>query len=201
MIARALGAKPKQVTESQRVLYHAAAVFASNFVDVVFAEGVRQLRRLGWSEKEAVAALLPLLDGAVANIHATGPVGALTGPIRRGDADTVRRHLEALENPELYRMLGSIALEIAKEAGLEPAAAGRIKRALTRDVAATLARPAGCDRGVRRQNPADRQSRPVRAVRSAVKLASVLAEAVLTTNTTPITFRGFVLCPLMLVPS
>jgi predicted short-subunit dehydrogenase-like oxidoreductase (DUF2520 family) len=139
-VARSLGARPKYVPDSERVRYHAAAVFASNFVNAAFAEGVRLLESLGWSEKESVAALLPLLDGAVANIHSRGPVGALTGPIRRGDADTVRRHLEAVDNPDLYRMLGLVALEIAKKAGLDAAAAERTRRALTRDVAATRRR-------------------------------------------------------------
>ena len=139
-IAKGLGAHPKHVTDEERAIYHAAAVFASNFVDVAFAEGVRMLTRVGWSRREGIAALLPLLDGAVANIHKLGPVQALTGPIRRGDANTVRRHLEAVDNPELYRMLALVALEIAREAGLDPAAAGRTRRALTRNVAATRRR-------------------------------------------------------------
>jgi predicted short-subunit dehydrogenase-like oxidoreductase (DUF2520 family) len=136
-LARELGARPKHVGDGQRVRYHAAAVFASNFVDVVIAEAVRLLEEIGWSEDEATRALLPLVDGAVANIRKRGTVGALTGPIRRGDAQTVSRHLEAVDNPDLYRMLGLVALELAQEAGLEPAAAERTKRALTRDVAAT----------------------------------------------------------------
>ena len=139
-LARSLGAHPTNVGDRERVLYHAAAVYASNFVDAAFAEGVRELRRLGWSEDQAVGALLPLLDGAVANIHARGPVGALTGPIRRGDAGTVARHLVAVENPALYRMLGQVALRLATEAGLDPAAAGRTKRALTGSTAATRRR-------------------------------------------------------------
>jgi len=101
---------------------------------------VRQLTRIGWSEEDATRALLPLLDGVVANIRRKGVVRSLTGPIRRGDAETVRRHLEALDRPDLYRILGSIALEIAREAGLDPAAAERVRRALTRNVAATRRR-------------------------------------------------------------
>ena len=139
-LARDLGARPKHVTDRERVVYHAAAVFASNFVDVVFAEAVRQLEKIGWSERESVTALLPLIEGAVANIRSSGPVKALTGPIRRGDAETVTRHLSALDNPDLYRMLGLVALEIAIEAGLDPAAAERTRRALTRKVAATRRR-------------------------------------------------------------
>jgi len=139
-LARGLGARPRKVAADERVLYHAAAVHASNFVLATFGEGVRQLTRIGWSEQDATKALLPLLDGVVANIRRKGVSRALTGPIRRGDADTVRRHLEALDRPDLYRILGSIALEIAREAGLDPAAAERVRRALTRDVAATRRR-------------------------------------------------------------
>jgi len=165
-LARAIGAKPKQVGDESRVLYHAAAVYASNFVDVVVAEAVRLLEQIGWSEDEATRALMPLVEGAVANIRRRGVVGALTGPIRRGDAETVQRHIEALRNLDLpirpgrsaagpsspasgegkpsadglYRMLGLVALGIATEAGLDPAAARRTRRALTRDVAATRRR-------------------------------------------------------------
>ena len=139
-LARRLGAHPKVVADGERVVYHAAAVFASNYLDVVVAEAVRMLGGIGWTEAEATRALLPLVEGAVENVRRRGAVQALTGPIRRGDAATVSRHLEAVDNADLYRMLGSIALEIAREAGLEPAAAERVRRALTQDVAATRRR-------------------------------------------------------------
>lgn len=139
-LARRLGARPRHVGDDERVLYHAAAVSASNFVDVVVAEAVRTLGRIGWTEKEATAALLPLVEGALDNIRRRGPTKALTGPIRRGDAATVSRHLQAVEDPDLYRMLGLVALRIAKEAGLAPDAAESTRRALTRDVAATRRR-------------------------------------------------------------
>jgi predicted short-subunit dehydrogenase-like oxidoreductase (DUF2520 family) len=139
-LARALGARPRRVTDRERAAYHAAAVFASNFTDVVVAEAVRLLVKTGWTEAEAVAALVPLVEGAVSNIRRRGPVQALTGPIRRGDAETVSRHLSVVERPELYRMLALVALEIAQEAGLDAAAAERTRRALTRDVAATQRR-------------------------------------------------------------
>lgn len=147
-LARAIGGRPKHVGDEERVLYHVAAVYASNFVDVVVAEAVRLLRGIGWSESEATAALMPLVEGGVANIRERGVVKALTGPIRRGDAETVRRHLAALNKVDsdarggtaLYRMLALVALEIAREAGLDPAAAERTRRALTRHVAATRRR-------------------------------------------------------------
>lgn len=149
-LARAIGARPKAVDDSRRALYHAAAVFGSNYVDVVLAEGVDLLRQIGWSEREAVEGLVPLAEGVLANVRHRGPVGALTGPVRRGDVNTVQRHLAALSyqnrsadappTADLYRMLALIALEIAKEAGLDPAAARRMHRALTQKAAATRRR-------------------------------------------------------------
>jgi predicted short-subunit dehydrogenase-like oxidoreductase (DUF2520 family) len=151
-LARALGARPKHVDDSRRVLYHAAAVFASNYTDALLDVAVGLLEAVGWSEEEAVDGLGALADGALTNVRKRGPVAALTGPIRRGDAGTVTRHIEALSAVEasgfsrrehlvdLYRMLGAIALEIAKEAGLDPAAAEPVARALTRKVAATRRR-------------------------------------------------------------
>jgi predicted short-subunit dehydrogenase-like oxidoreductase (DUF2520 family) len=141
-LARTLGARPKHVGDAERVMYHAAAVFASNYVDVLLGEGVQLLRAAGWSEKEARAGLLALTEGTLASVRKQGVVAALTGPVRRGDVNTVERHLAALSGPvaDLYRMLGLIALEIAKEAGIEPAAAGRMHRALTEKTAATRRR-------------------------------------------------------------
>jgi predicted short-subunit dehydrogenase-like oxidoreductase (DUF2520 family) len=145
-LARDMGARPRHVEDSQRALYHASAVFASNYVIAVVGEGVRVLEAAGWSRTDAQRALIPLAEGVVANLRKRGPVRALTGPIRRGDAETVERHLRALnqlaksQDEGAYRMLGQITLGIAQEAGLQPAAAERIKRALTRKVAATRRR-------------------------------------------------------------
>ncbi len=150
-LARDLGAKPRGVEEADRVVYHAAAVFASNYLVALAGEAVELLGTIGWSEADAVAGLIPLMRGALAEVEKRGPTAALTGPIRRGDVETVTGHLEALagldagssrgpRKADLYRMLGQIALEIAARRGLEPAAVERVKRALTRNVAATRRR-------------------------------------------------------------
>jgi predicted short-subunit dehydrogenase-like oxidoreductase (DUF2520 family) len=146
-LARDMGAKPRRVDDSRRAQYHAAAVFASNYVVALLGTAISILEESGWSEKEAVRGLVPLAEGAVANVARSGRTSALTGPIRRGDAETVVRHLVALaqgrhgaRRSDLYRMLGEVALEIAEEAGLAPAAAEQTRRALTRKVAATRRR-------------------------------------------------------------
>jgi predicted short-subunit dehydrogenase-like oxidoreductase (DUF2520 family) len=98
---------------------------------------VAVLDRAGWEREEALDALLPLMRGVLANLDEQRLPGALIGPIRRGDPDTVERQLSALRETgggiphEVYRILGLAALELAKEAGLGEDAAKRINEALT----------------------------------------------------------------------
>ncbi|MBA3497227.1 MAG: DUF2520 domain-containing protein, partial [Gemmatimonadales bacterium] len=112
--------------------YHAGAVMVSNYAVVLAAVAERLARGAGMPSLEAGAMYLPLMWGAVANLP-LGPVAALTGPVRRGDAATVRTHLSALGPVErdLYRALGLEALRLAREAGLDDAAAAAVERALT----------------------------------------------------------------------
>ena len=150
-LARKIGARPRMVAGSDRVLYHAAAVFASNYAVALLEQAAELLEQIGWTQREAVSGLLPLMTGAVDATKDRPLASVLTGPIRRGDVSTVSRHLEALarlpgsssDRPsalDLYRMLGAITLQIAREAGLDAAAAERVRRALTPDVAATRRR-------------------------------------------------------------
>jgi predicted short-subunit dehydrogenase-like oxidoreductase (DUF2520 family) len=74
---------------------------------------------------------LPLIRGAAANLE-IGPAAALTGPVRRGDAETVAAHLKALppEARKLYLLLAREALQLAREAGLSAEAGERVARVL-----------------------------------------------------------------------
>lgn len=66
----------------------------------------------------------PLIDGTLSNIARMGTAKALTGPIIRGDAGTIRRHLEALKSSELeeieslYRQMGMQTLRLARRTAL-----------------------------------------------------------------------------------
>ncbi len=141
-MATVLGATGRRVRDGERPHYHAAAVMASNYLVALSAQAAGVLETAGWGRDEALAALLPLMAGVLESLADTGLPGALTGPIRRGDADTVRSHIEALHaadaDPDtsplqerVYRMLGLAALEVAVEAGLEASAADLVKEALT----------------------------------------------------------------------
>jgi len=114
-LARSMGMRPVTVPEDNKVLYHAAAVFASNYL--VTLEGVSEelLEQSGLSASDARSALGPLMRAALEHALGAGAKGALTGPVSRGDAATVRRHLDALppEAARLYRELARATLQLA----------------------------------------------------------------------------------------
>jgi predicted short-subunit dehydrogenase-like oxidoreductase (DUF2520 family) len=132
-IVRDLAGRPVRVEAGRKALYHAGAVFASNYVVALFELAVRLLEAAGVPRAEAAAPLAGLLEGTAANLRRVGLPGALTGPIARGEAATLRAHLAVLEDPELaalYRSLGRVTLEVARARGLAPEAAERIERLL-----------------------------------------------------------------------
>ncbi|MGH2601543.1 MAG: Rossmann-like and DUF2520 domain-containing protein, partial [Gemmatimonadales bacterium] len=135
-LARDIGMRPFRLTGKAKAVYHAGAVFASNYFVVVEAVAQRLLRHAGLSDADAWAALRPLVEGTLENLAAQGPLGALTGPVRRGDGDTIRRHLESLtaDDATLYRVLGRAALELAQKQGMDKETAGRVAEALETDV-------------------------------------------------------------------
>lgn len=95
--------------------YHAACVFASNYLVTCAAVATRLLATaVSLDEKTAVRALAPLWRGSIANLEEVGPVQALTGPVARGDVATVRANLSELDGAdrELYRQLALGALEL-----------------------------------------------------------------------------------------
>ncbi len=114
-LALKLGLRPFLVENLDRPLYHAAAVFAAVLTVLVESLGERLVLEAGAGE-EAVSALRSLLAASARNVERLGPQRGLSGPQRRGDADTVGSHLEALDrvDPALGRLYRSIH-EAARE--------------------------------------------------------------------------------------
>ena len=105
-----------------KVLYHAAAVFASNYLVTVVKLALDLWQEFGVSPREATKALLPLIRGTLNNIDNIGLPNCLTGPVARGDSGTIEKHLSALEarNPSLattYKELGLQTIPIALAKG------------------------------------------------------------------------------------
>lgn len=119
-----------------KALYHAGAAILSNHAVALFADATRCLDRAGVPPAESRAALASLLEGTAANLRAAGVPSALTGPVARGDAATVRLHVEALRSalPEVlpaYVAMARRAVAVALEKGtLSAAGADEIGRAL-----------------------------------------------------------------------
>jgi len=156
-LTHALGGLPLTLDAEDRVLYHAAAALASNGVVALLAEATALWSALGVGREAALRALLPLVQGTVANLAAVGLPGALTGPVERGDMVTVAAHLDAIHDraPEtvaVYRALNRRALALAVEKG------GRNEEQLTAlsalltdrrscTIVEGLPRPSGADGG------------------------------------------------------
>jgi predicted short-subunit dehydrogenase-like oxidoreductase (DUF2520 family) len=130
-LAEALSMVAVPIAAEGKAAYHAGAAFAANYTTALMAVAERLAVRAGIPAELAARIYLPLLRGAAANLEA-GPAAALTGPVRRGDARTIRSHLQVLTGPDaqLYRLLAGEALRLAREAGLPPEAAERVADAL-----------------------------------------------------------------------
>ena len=130
-LAIALGMTPVVIPPEAKPAYHAGAAIAANYTVVLAAVAERLATSAGVSSDVARRLYLPLIRGAVANLD-IGPAAALTGPVRRGDAETVAAHLQALshEDRELYLHLAREALRLATEAGLSAEAGDRVARVL-----------------------------------------------------------------------
>ena len=110
--------KPIQINRDSKALYHAAAVMACNYLTVIAEAALTLTDRAGIARATAWHALEPLVMATIHNIGVAGPSGALTGPVARGDAATVQRHLSAIESHgvpigHLYRVMGQLAVDLA----------------------------------------------------------------------------------------
>jgi predicted short-subunit dehydrogenase-like oxidoreductase (DUF2520 family) len=126
-IAKALGgielSMPKwSPGKESAALYHAGAVAVSNYFVALVQYGLKFYQALGADRKEALKAVLPLIKGTLHNIETLGIPDALTGPIMRGDSETVSDHLAAMQKraPELiglYKELARQTVEVARDKG------------------------------------------------------------------------------------
>ena len=118
-IALRLGMQPVVVREGYKTLYHAAAVSVAGHVTALFAQAMEAMCLAGFEPESARDALLPLMRGALDNLALGLPSEVATGPIVRGDAETVACHLAALEAAlpavaAVYRRLARQALDMAR---------------------------------------------------------------------------------------
>jgi len=127
---------PFRLDDALRARYHAAAVFASNYVIAASAVAAHLFASAG--VPDPVRAMQPLQRSTLDNLARLGPGVALTGPAVRGDAGTIERNLRAVAEvmPEAvpaYVTLARVALDLAERAGrLDHEARARVDEVLTR---------------------------------------------------------------------
>jgi predicted short-subunit dehydrogenase-like oxidoreductase (DUF2520 family) len=128
-LARRLGLMAFELKAEDKPRYHAGAVFAANFLVTIAAVARRLFEQAGVPPEQAARGLATLMGGVLENVIKEGAERALTGPVKRGDAQTVGRNMRALdpETARLYRALSKATLEIA---GLTADQRAAIERAL-----------------------------------------------------------------------
>lgn len=110
------------IKPEDKPLYHAAAVVASNYLVSLIHLSTSIYQKLGLDERQALDALFPLIQGTLNNIARTGPGAALTGPVARGDGNTLKNHMKALKKVnwrarQAYSHLGLYTVGVAVENG------------------------------------------------------------------------------------
>lgn len=114
-IFKAIGSITYLIEKSKKLTYHAAGVFASNYVVTLFHEAMACLLESDVEEEMALQIVASLMEDTLTNIVKTKHLKmALTGPIKRGDTETIQKHLSVLPEmrSSLYGMLGLRTLEL-----------------------------------------------------------------------------------------
>ena len=107
------------LNDEAKVAYHTACVFVCNYLTSLAELSLQMAEMAGLDRAEFWQATQPLVQTTLANISANGTNQALSGPIARGDVNTIKEHLAQLQTgPDLannaYRVLGLQALELAQ---------------------------------------------------------------------------------------
>jgi predicted short-subunit dehydrogenase-like oxidoreductase (DUF2520 family) len=121
-MAGLLGGSWIQLKATDKAAYHAAAVFASNYLVTLVKMSADLWRTFSIPSDQAIKALLPLMRGTLHNIETIGLPLCLTGPIARGDSGTISKHIKEIneKTPELltsYKELGLQTIPIALAKG------------------------------------------------------------------------------------
>lgn len=122
VMANALKGEWIELTAADKVIYHTAAVMACNYLVTLVKLADDLWQTFGIPREQATKALLPLVRGTLNNIENISIPQSLTGPIARGDAGTIQKHLNALkqEAPDVlstYCELGLQTIPIALAKG------------------------------------------------------------------------------------
>ena len=137
-LAEAIGSRAARITPSGKAAYHAAAVMACNYLVTLMDAAAALARQAGLDRQTWLSAAEPMIRAGMDNVLAVGPEKALTGPVARGDVQTIRRQLDALASADeglrrLYAACGLQTVELALRAGrISAEAAGEMREMFRR---------------------------------------------------------------------
>lgn len=123
-ILKVTGNKYFKLTSEQKSIYHASACVVSNYLVALMDYGLSLFESIGIDKGDGYKALYPLIEGTIRNIYNLGTEAALTGPIARGDIETINKHIESLmtivpDKLETYKTLGLMTLAVAERKKLK----------------------------------------------------------------------------------
>ena len=106
-----LGGRAYGISKKEKAAYHAWGTFASPLLTSLLAVTEHVAKAAGVKSKAARRRMIPILLQTLANYASFGPAGAFSGPIIRGDVETVKRHLRVLRDvPQAHRAYQALAL-------------------------------------------------------------------------------------------
>jgi predicted short-subunit dehydrogenase-like oxidoreductase (DUF2520 family) len=138
-LAVTLGMQPLRLPPGARALYHGGASYAASFLLSMLDEAVSAWRAFGIDEAQALQALLPMAHGTLAAAASKGLSAAVAGPLSRGDAGVIARHLAAFtalgpEHAALYREFTRRQLALVQTTTrLSEAQAERVRQVISRE--------------------------------------------------------------------
>jgi predicted short-subunit dehydrogenase-like oxidoreductase (DUF2520 family) len=114
-IIRNVGGKSFQIGKQEKPAYHAFGFFSSPAIVALIAAASQVGKLAGLDAKRARSLMEPIVRQTIDNCFGTSPQEAFSGPVRRGDVETIRKHLEVLQQQpdlrDIYRSLVRIALK------------------------------------------------------------------------------------------
>ncbi len=122
-LTTSLGGRGIEIPDGMRPLYHASAVLSCGYLSTLLDAAVGLWTSTGFTQEDGVRAAVPLARATIEAIERQGPANAATGPVVRGDAETVAAHLDLLSQHAahllpLYRQLTESSLPLARAKGI-----------------------------------------------------------------------------------
>ena len=114
-IGSTIGCQVVTIEGDRKVFYHLSAVFVCNLLCALFQSAEAVMNKAGIG----LGPFYPIINATIENIEQKGPLNSLTGPVVRGDIETVRDHIKAMEGMDrelsVYRTLSLAALDMARK--------------------------------------------------------------------------------------